>query len=178
MIILEQIIENEKAASNEPHRLEFKAYRNMDKDDGINHIRIDKHAQTSLGKRLCTNHTRTFFHPDFGSFISIQSAIEWFRLKHKDDTIRELTGKQLTHYIENQLTEGKNEYETKNVGDDFMYSVIFYSLMSKPELLEELSKNKLPFCYYHMGEDGYSKVRNIHYTNCLTRIIPYLTNNK
>ena len=32
--------------TNATNTLEFKAYRDMDKKDGIDHIRIDKHAIT------------------------------------------------------------------------------------------------------------------------------------
>ena len=46
--------------TNATNTLEFKAYRDMDKKDGIDHIRIDKHAITLLGKQLIPSYTRTF----------------------------------------------------------------------------------------------------------------------
>ena len=68
--------------------LEFKAYRDMDKMDGVDHIRIDRHGITPLGRQLTIGFTRAFYHPEYGSFGSIHAAIRWYKLKKKDDDIR------------------------------------------------------------------------------------------
>lgn len=176
MSIIEELSKLKK--DEEPLRLDFKAYQNMDSNDGIDHIRIDRHAVTTLGKNLCVDYVRVFYHPEYGSFVSIQAAIEWLKLKHKDENVRSLSGLQLEEYIKKEISEGRNYYETKMIKDEDMASIIFYSLVSKPELLEMLDSNKLPFCYYFVVGDGYAKVQHIHYTNMLTRVVPYVLNQK
>lgn len=157
--------------TNSTNTLEFKAYRDMDKKDGIDHIRIDKHAITLLGKQLIPSYTRTFYHPVYGSFASIQSAIEWYKLEKDDFDVRLMTGTKLDEYVKEQIESGKNTVKTTEVPDYVIKEFITYSLLSKPDLFSMAVENKLPYCCYHVGNDGYAKVNYIQYTRILGKVI-------
>ena len=150
------------------------AYWGMSKDDGVNHIRVDRYGITNLGRSLTMEYTRVFFHPTYGSFASIRSAVEWYLLEKKDDMVRQLSGPALIKYVEKEIESGNNRHLSRYIDDSLMDSFISYSILSHPYLHEEISQNQLPFICYVIESNGYAKVRNIRYIESLNRVIPNL----
>ena len=80
-----------------------------------------------LGKQLIPSYTRTFYHPVYGSFASIQSAIEWYKLEKDDFDVRLMTGVKLDEYVKEQIESGKNTVKPQK-----------YQIMSLKSLLHIL----------------------------------------
>lgn len=143
--------------------------------DGIDHIRINLNdTATLLGERLFIDHTRVFYHPRYGSFISISAAVTWYKLKNKDENIRSLCGARLREYVDKQIKSGENEYEVKFIPDSLLEEFLVYSIMSKPDLLEMLMSNKLPYVAYYFDSDNKFKMRDKQMTRILNNIKPKL----
>lgn len=145
------------------------AYQGMEEDDGVNHLRVDRYAATELGQRLAVDTPRVFFHPVHGEFLTIESAMVWYRLKKKDDTVRSLAGRRLGAYVDEQIEQGKNEYDRSQeaLPNEVLAEFLKYSILSKPELVELFSENTLPFICYTTNPKGYINVRFRQVANVL-----------
>ncbi|STZ76954.1 hypothetical protein [Bergeriella denitrificans] len=159
----------------DPGRLIFKAYRYMNEDDSITHIRIDPHAVTNLGKQLTPRYSRVFFYPpENQSFISIDSARQYLLLRNKDNIVCRLTGAMLTEYIDKSINTGENEYARKYLTDEELVSLMFYSFTARPALLKWIVNNQLPYCTYRSYSNGDAYAYEIRMTNLMNTVIPKL----
>ena len=143
--------------------------------DGVDHTRIDKVANTLLGRNLTIESHRVFHHPQYGSFVSVYTAIQWYKLKEKNDKIREMNGNELRDYL-SELAKGKEEsiFNEKYVSDAIMETFLYYSILSSPPLLELFLKNDKPFVAYYIDEKGKFKMRDKQMTRVLNKLKPKL----
>lgn len=141
----------------------------LPENDGVDHIRLDRHSNSDLGRKLAIDNARTFYLPDLGSFTSISSAIQYMKLDVKDDKLRTLTSNPLFSYVKGEIEKGNNRYVNKQIPDREYKRIALYSLLSKPELLEMVIKSKLPFVSYYIS-DGEIKVKDIQYTRVLMEL--------
>ena len=138
--------------------------------DSVDHIRIDGNAITNLGRQLSIDYPRPFFHPMYGSFISVSSAVAWYKLKNKDNVVRNLRGSELRVYLDKIFKEGKNEYEQRYIEDSVFESFLKYSIASKPSLMEMFSKNNLPYVAYYIDQGNHLKLRDKRMTIILNKV--------
>lgn len=138
----------------------------LPENDGIDHIRLDRHSNSNLGRQLAIDNARTFYLPDLGSFTSISSAIQYMKLEVKDDKLRTLTSNPLFSYVKEEISKGNNRYVNKQIPDREYKRITLYSLLSRPELLEMLINSKLPMVSYYIS-DGEIKVKDMQYTRVL-----------
>lgn len=148
------------------------AYEGIELDDGESHIRVDRYGVTPLGQRLAVDTPRTFYHPVFGEFLTIESAMAWYRLKKKDDKVRMLAGKKLGQYIDNLVSTGANVFDKTPEGlpNDVLAEFLKYSILSKPELVELFTANDLPFICYTMTTNGTANVKFRQVANVLNTL--------
>lgn len=141
----------------------------LPENDGIDHVRLDRHSNSNLGRQLAIDNARTFYLPDLGSFTSVSSVIQYMKLETKDDKLRTLTGNPLFSYVKEEIEKGNNRYSNKQIPDREYKRVALYSVLSRPELLEMLVNSKLPFVSYYIS-DGKIKVKDIQYTRVLMEL--------
>ena len=67
-------------------------------EEGVDHININMHSQTHLGKVLDPSYLKTFGYEFIGKFPSVLNLWYWLRSEDLDDTIRRLTGSNLRTY--------------------------------------------------------------------------------
>lgn len=146
------------------------------RNDSVDHIRIDGKGSTLLGRQLVLDYVRPFYHPKYGRFESLSGAIAWYKLEKEDDHIRTLTGHDLRQYVKKQIEEEKNTYRSKFIEDRVFESLIYYSILSKSDLMELFSTNKLPFVVYFLTENNEVRMKDKQYSKLLNGVRAKLPN--
>ena len=117
--------------------------------EGVDHIRVDASASHYLGRALAPEYPSVFYHPKYGTFLSIQSMVMYFCTDQVDEEIRQLTSDKLMAYINEKSYTVKPISEVHDV-DIFraLRSAVFYRILAKPEILEQLVDSDLPIYVY------------------------------
>ena len=133
------------------------------KDDGITHINVYSKGKTFLGKWL-SNFTYSPIETIDGKFNSIEGY--WYWLSIQDERFRKLHGfkaKQLGREL------NANDWPNTYMFRQRIKAAILYKILSKPEIIVKLKRNKLPLTHYYVYGDKVINVPNAEW------IINFLT---
>lgn len=133
----------EKYTSREPYYSSPNNYG----DEGEDHLNINIHAKTQLGKVLDPNYIKVINYPHIGKFSSVKSLWHWLHSDTREDKIRKLVGSGLTNYVKEQKLYGKTIPNFKAI----IGHATWIKLQQYPECLEEikaLSSEKAILSYY------------------------------
>lgn len=117
--------------------------------DGVDHINVWEHGETSLGRGLSSLADLPFTHKTFGKFRSVEGFWHYVRFQSKDDSLRNLKGVAVRRYV--QELEAAHPEKTVRVADfrAMIADANWQKLKSWPLLAEEFKDCQLPLDGYY-----------------------------
>lgn len=117
--------------------------------DGIDHINVWEHGESSLGRALSSLADLPFTHKTYGKFKSIEGFWHYIRFEDKDDSLRNLKGIAVRRYV--QELEAAHPEKTVRVSDfrAVIADANWQKLKAWPLLLEEFKECQLPLDGYY-----------------------------
>ncbi len=124
--------------------------------DGVEHINIYSKGKTSLGRKL-SHFTRTpFIHPHYGPFDSMEGFWYWLRSPKRDDTLRNLSGKEAKDYGK-KLPKGFYPEFWEDI-----QAANYQKVIQHPDIMQMLVDSELPFQHYYVFYPRRADHVNLH----------------
>ena len=115
--------------------------------DGVTHINVDTTGTTTLGKMLDNIARSHFTHPVLGKFYSVEAFWIFIRTQEIHDEVRFLYGRSACSM--------RNMFPTERVDNiwELMEEAVYYKVMQKRFLHQEMIASTLPFDNYYTTEN-------------------------
>lgn len=124
--------------------------------EGEDHINVDEHSMTELGRMLCTHNEGKFHHPLFGTFMCIRGYVAWIQYRDhpKAEDLRKAYGQNLFSLIAHMKRTRRTEPKMVRHFRALVAEALQLRIEQTPKLAELLAANKLSFDSYGVSEES------------------------
>lgn len=128
----------------------FQSLIDLNRNDGVKHIRIDNRGKTQLGRMLDSQYMSPFEIPGLGTFNSTEGLWYYISMKRPPEDFRVLRGnlcrkliRELKDRNEHHRVERRNFYEIIEYGT-------YAKIMQNEDLKQRFIENELPMLRFFM----------------------------
>lgn len=113
--------------------------------DGVDHINIYSKGETELGRKLSNFYLKSFTHPEYGDFKSIEGFYYWLKTGLIHDELRNLYG-----FKAKEIGRTFPIVHREHFIDSICYA-IYCCLEQHPDIKKEIKESQLPFTHYYVS---------------------------